>query len=274
MKKIILGIMAFLMVPAICAWAAPTYVKVNHKQYAKLKPSDCNACHVEEGVPPTHNSMWVKDHRFYAEKKPNNCKDCHQLSFCTGCHYGGGLTPNLEVSNFGADYMPKSHMPDWLEMHPIKARSNPRTCYRCHAQKFCQDCHDKFKNKFLGGPLNIISHRIGFSEQQIFAGGPMHGSFSPSQCQTCHPKGVLPKNVWAPEHALEARTNLASCQTCHPQGQVCIKCHSAETGLEINPHPSGWTGTLDAQGHILSASGFAGRLQSAGGGRTCIRCHR
>ena len=272
MKKIVLGITAILMVPAICAWAA--YAHVDHKQYAKAKLEVCAECHKAEGVPPTHGPMWVKSHRFYAEKQPNNCKDCHQLSFCEDCHYGGGLTPSLQATNFGVDYTPKSHLPDFIEIHPIEARNDPRTCFRCHAQQFCTDCHDKFKNKFMGGPLNIISHEQAWSEQQVSAAGPKHSSFSPSQCQQCHPNAFVPQNQWTSEHAIEARTNLSSCQTCHPQGQVCIKCHSATTGLEINPHPSGWTGTLDAQGHIISASGFAGRLESAGGGRTCVLCHR
>ena len=272
MKKTVLGIMALLMVPAVCAWAA--YARMDHKPYAKVEIQVCDECHKAQNVPMTHHSMWVTDHRLYAEKKPNNCKDCHQLSFCTDCHYGGGLTPDLQVSNFGADYTPKSHRPDFIEIHPIKARMDPEACYRCHnAQTFCEECHEKFKS--AGAPLNIISHQQSWSDMTVGAVGPMHKTFSPSQCQSCHPGGMLTQNVWSSEHAREARTNLQSCETCHPQGNVCIKCHSAVpgSGLMINPHPSGWTGTLDAQGHILSATGFAGRLQSAGGGRTCIRCH-
>ncbi|MDA8086965.1 MAG: hypothetical protein M0Z75_09715 [Nitrospiraceae bacterium] len=267
MKRIILIIAVILLLPAVYV-RAENYV--DHTQYANLKLKYCAQCHQAEGVPANHDSMWVTTHRLYAEKKPSNCKDCHQLSFCLDCHTGGGLTPDLQVSNFGVDYTPKSHRTDFIEIHPIKALDDPRSCYRCHdAKSFCEDCH----NKFPRATLNLVSHREGFSDLEVSAVGPKHATFTPSQCQTCHPNSVLPQNVWAEDHAREARTNLESCQTCHPDGNVCLKCHSAMTGLKIDPHPRGWSGTLDSAGHILHANGFAGRLQSAAGNRTCVKCH-
>ena len=259
--------MPVLLVSSVHAWSAE---RTDHKQYAKMKLKICADCHQAKGVPPNHNTMWVDTHRLVAEKKPNNCKDCHQLSFCLDCHTGGGLTPDLQVSNFGVDYTPRSHRTDFIEIHPIKSFDDPRSCYRCHdTKRFCEECH----NKFPRAALNLISHEQGFSDIEVSAVGPRHSTFQPSQCQTCHPNSVLPKNVWSQGHAEEARSNLQSCQTCHPNGDVCMKCHSARTGLTVNPHPRGWSGTLGPGGRILHANGFAGRLQSAAGNRTCIKCH-
>ncbi|MDA8169812.1 MAG: hypothetical protein M0Z59_08990 [Nitrospiraceae bacterium] len=252
MRKTVLFLVLVIISMGVAAWPATP-----HKDYATLKIKDCNACHQSNGVAPTHGSMWVKEHRLYAEKKPNNCADCHQLSFCSDCHYGGGLNPDLSVSNFGVDYMPRSHTTDFMEIHPIKALDDPRSCYRCHdAQKFCAECH----NKFNPADLRFVSHRKGWSDLEVSAGGPKHSSFSSSQCQTCHPNSVLPTHSWTDAHASEARRNLATCQGCHPDGDVCMKCHSAQTGLKINPHPRGW-------------DNVSGRLRSSGNNRTCIKCH-
>ena len=274
MKKFLFLFVAILLVSSVQVWSAETSAEktakqyVDHKPFAKMKLENCVECHRRLGVAQNHNTIW--NHRLVAEKKPNNCKACHQLSFCLDCHTGGGLTQDLQVSNFGVDYTPRSHRTDFIEIHPIKAMDDPKSCYRCHdARRFCDECH----NKFPRPTLNLISHEQGFSDIQITSVGPKHSTFQPSQCPTCHPNSVLPKNVWSEGHAQEARTNLQSCETCHPNGDVCIKCHSARTGLMVNPHPRGWSGILGPGGKILHANGFAGRLQSAADNRTCIKCH-
>lgn len=236
----------------VAAWSL-----TSHKDYATMNIKDCNACHQSSGVTFNHGVMWMKEHRLYAEKNPNNCKDCHQLSYCLDCHTGGGIDRDLHVSTSGADYMPRSHRTDFREMHPIKSFDDTRTCYRCHdAKRFCEECHSKFNSN----DLRFSSHRRGWSDLDLKQGGPNHSIFSPAQCQTCHPNSVLPKNQWSSAHAREARKNLASCQTCHPEGDVCMKCHSALSGLKINPHPKNW-------GRV------SGRLKDASDNRTCKRCH-
>lgn len=237
--------------------ASVTWALTSHKDFAQQEIKECNACHQSSGVVPNHGSMWTKEHRLYAEKQPNNCKDCHQQSYCLECHTGGGIDSDLHVSTSGVDYMPKSHRTDFRELHPIKALDDPRSCYRCHdAKKFCNECHSKFNQN----DLRILSHRRGFSDLEVKQGGPRHSTFTAAQCQTCHPNSVLPRHQWSASHAREARKNLVSCQTCHPEGDVCLKCHSAISGLKVNPHPRNW-------GKI------SGRLKDASDNRTCIKCH-
>lgn len=252
LKQTTILIFLFLGILTSAAWAL-----TSHVDYAKMEIKECTACHQSNGVPPNHGSMWSKDHRLFAEKMPNNCKDCHQQSFCLDCHTGGGIDRDLHVSNSGVDYMPMSHRTDFKEIHPIKALDDPQSCYRCHDEKrFCNECHSKFNQN----DLMVLSHQKGYSNIEVSAGGPLHSTFTAAQCQTCHPNGMLSKHAWSDAHAREARQKLASCQSCHPDGDVCLKCHSAVTGLKVNPHPREW-------------SKISGKLGKASNNRTCVKCH-
>ena len=182
--------------------------KQDHKEYAEMKPAECNDCHKAEGIAPNHDSDWVRGHRVLASKATKNCDQCHAQKFCLDCHSGGGTGDDLATENFGRDYKPKSHRSDWIDIHAIKAADNPQNCQRCHDVKYCEQCHAKFP----GGDLRIKSHRpLGSSGQQF---------------------------TWNTNHSTEARRNLQSCQTCHPEGDVCIQCHSSG---KTNPHPRNWS---------------------------------
>lgn len=235
-----------------------SWAVTEHTDYStEMEIKYCNECHKVNFVAPNHSSMWMREHRLLAEKKPHTCHDCHQQSFCLDCHRGGGIDRDLHISNSGADYTPRTHRSDFREIHPIKAVDDPRTCERCHdRQEFCYECH----NKFNRNDLRLLSHRRGFSDLEIKAGGPKHELFTPSQCQTCHPNSVLPKHQWSSSHAREARKNLMSCQTCHPAGAVCLKCHSAVSGLRANPHPRNW-------------GSISEKMRKASDNRTCRKCH-
>jgi hypothetical protein len=181
--------------------------KQDHKDYAEMKPAECNECHKAEGVAPNHDSDWVRGHRVLASKAVKNCEQCHAQKFCLDCHSGGGTGDDLSLENSGRDYKPKSHRGDWIDEHAIKSTDNPQSCQRCHDVKYCQECHSRFP----GGDLRIKSHRpLGSSGQQY---------------------------IWNSNHATEARRNLQSCQTCHPEGDVCIACHRSGG---VNPHPRSW----------------------------------
>lgn len=248
----ILTIIIALLAIVTAGWAA-----TSHKDFAEMSFKDCEECHQSSGARLNHGEFWIKEHKLAANSQTNNCKDCHEQSFCLDCHKGGGIDRNLHISNSGVDYMPSTHRTDFKELHPLKAKEDQRSCLRCHdSKKFCAECHSKFS-------VNSIvndSHRKQFSSIPLSSIGPTHASFSPAQCQGCHVRGVLPHNQWAQAHAREARKGLATCQTCHADGDVCMKCHSAVTGLRINPHPRNW-------------SKISGRLRSASNNKTCVKCH-
>lgn len=230
--------------------------KESHKEYATMSIGECNACHKGEGIALNHDSDWVRGHRVVAGKGDKNCAQCHSQSFCLDCHSGGGIDAGLSTQNYKRDYIPKSHRSDFLEIHPLKALDNPQNCTRCHDQKYCTACHSKFK----GTDLQFLSHRRQFRDIKLSDVGPKHELFTPNQCQTCHPGGILPSHRWSGDHAIEARRNLQSCQTCHSDGDVCLKCHSARTGLKVNPHPRNW-------------NSVKGNFRGKSDGRSCIKCH-
>lgn len=228
----------------------------SHKDYADMSLKECADCHKGSGVAPTHGSDQMREHSFLARRAGRNCTDCHNQQFCLDCHKGGGIAADLSISNYITSYVPKSHRTDFREIHPIKALDNPQSCYKCHDVRYCSECHSKFR----GEDLMVQSHRRGFSDMTAGAGGPAHSTFTTAQCQTCHPGGLLPQHQWSSAHAIEARRNLQSCQTCHSDGSVCMTCHSARTGLMVNPHPRGWDSVKS-------------RYKSNSKGKSCSKCH-
>lgn len=209
MKKQLFVVMLLLLTALFVKQAAAQ--KQDHKDYADSKISDCNSCHKSEGIAPNHDGDWIRNHRTLAAKAGSNCAQCHTQAYCLDCHKGGGIKGDLTIETFGRDYAPKSHRSDFVNLHPIKALDNPQSCYRCHDQKYCTQCHERFPK----GSMRIKSHL---------------------------PSGSGQTFIWTSEHASEARRNLQSCQVCHPDGDVCLRCHSAKSGARVNPHPESFRG--------------------------------
>ncbi len=220
--------------------------------------SVCLDCHDREfaaGVTypmlSTHGPVWAFNHRLAARDGKVNCESCHAQDFCLECHKSGFADEMGTIEN----NMANIHRSEFSVTHPIAARTDPQLCSRCHENRFCVECHQQFSPNDLA----IQSHRRGFSEGTL---GGMHAFFNEAQCSGCHPSGsVLPSSTgWSAAHAREARKNLATCQSCHPGGDICLRCHSAVTGLRINPHPKDWGDMSD-------------NLRRASDGKTCRRCH-
>jgi hypothetical protein len=217
----------------------------------------CKQCHEDTFVAQitlpglkTHDPVWPLNHGPFAKAGAIDCEKCHKQSDCLECHASGFAD---QMGAFGNN-MINVHRAEFTVTHPIAARTNPRLCATCHEAKFCSDCHDDF----APADLAIKSHRRGWSDLAV--GGAVHANFPENSCHTCHTNSVLPQHEWSNAHAREARKNLITCQACHPEGDVCLKCHSARSGLGINPHPKDW-------------GDFSDRLRDASGGRTCRKCH-
>jgi hypothetical protein len=217
-----------ILLPAVIL-AAGVAAREDHRPYRDAKAPDCAECHKESGVAPNHGGGWDKEHRIVAAGPNSNCYDCHDQGTCQDCHKGGGIEAKLSSSQWKRDIKPESHRSDWISMHPIQAQSNPQQCSRCHEPQFCSNCHGGLQRN----ALTLRSHAMSGATQVYIAAFPS-------------------------EHADEARRNLASCQSCHPEGDVCLTCHSARSGLRINPHPRDFN---------------AGRIQSRSNNRSCRVCH-
>ncbi len=236
--------------------------KVSHKEYATTAIKECNECHKGEGVALNHDTDWLRGHRLVAGKGGANCADCHDQAYCLDCHSGGGIDTKLSTQNYKRDYIPKSHRSDFLEIHPLKALDNPQSCTRCHEQKYCIQCHSKFRPT----DLQFLSHRRQFRDIKLSNVGPAHAVFeqngviNTAACPTCHPGGLVPAHTWSSEHGREARRNLQACQSCHSDGDVCLTCHSSRTGLRVSPHPRNW-------------DSIKNNFRDKSNSRSCIKCH-
>lgn len=261
-----------LLLGASPLWSAD----FNHAQH-QVKAGDpkCVTCHTEESqeiLPEkkvcldchdqayvdsaklpglvTHGVTWSLNHREAAVAKTIDCAACHEQDFCLECHKSGRAD---EMGTF-SNSMTNIHRAEFSVTHPIAARTNPQLCNKCHENKFCVECHDEFKSNDLA----LESHRKGWSN--IAVTGTPHANFAPDSCQSCHTDSVLPAHEWSNSHAREARKNLATCQACHPDGDICLRCHSAQSGLGVNPHPRDW-------------DDIKNRLKRASDGKTCRKCH-
>lgn len=271
MLRILFVILAFALLGSSPALAL-TFDHDEHNTYVEIAP--CTTCHVEDAfsiVPDkevcstcheddfaeevafsalnTHGPVWAFTHRPAAKGDAYDCAACHEQKFCLECHKSGFADEQGSFSN----NMMNVHRSDFQVSHPIAARTDPQLCSSCHEPEYCSTCH----NTFNRNDLAFDSHRRGFTDGTLDG---RHAFFDENQCQGCHIDSVLPTHDWSGTHAREARKNLATCQACHPDGDICLQCHSARTGLRINPHPSDW-------GDISS------RLDKASGGRSCRKCH-
>lgn len=225
----------------------------------------CLPCHepaeIEEtvlGPAQTHTPLWIKTHGAESQRADAQCVKCHSLSSCIDCHKGGELGQDLKRRTARLDTMPSTHTSRFRVVHPLKATGgNIQECYTCHSRQQCTDCHQSYRNRFPAREL--VSHQINWEALIAGEGVPDHEGFSENQCQDCHPGGALSRSAWSDGHSREARRNLASCQTCHPQGEACMPCHSAKSGLMVNPHPKNWR---SIQGKFRSESP-----------EVCAKCH-
>lgn len=273
MRKTFLIITALMIAGTSPAFSS-VFVHSEHDEY--IDDAECSSCHVDgaksiipamdvclechdEGFTDdvelpalkSHQPLWGFRHRPVAKSNVTDCAACHQQDFCLECHKAGFADEQWEFTNSLANV----HRSDFQVSHPIAARTDPQLCSSCHENQYCVDCH----NSFAPGDLSVQSHRRGWRDGTLSG---LHVTYNEFQCQGCHPSGsVLPSSTgWSSTHAREARKNLATCQSCHPEGDICLTCHSAISGLMINPHPKDWNDMADT-------------LDRASGGRTCRKCH-
>ncbi|TAL18581.1 cytochrome C [bacterium] len=267
---------------ATLAFAAQFSMKDHVSQY--VTGGDCAACHLpgDQSVIPSnetckkchdekfmaevtftglksHGPLWSLDHGPFALRDYKTCEKCHDEGKlqgaigCTECHEAGKADEQGDYANAPFNI----HRGEFAVSHPIAARTDQQKCARCHENSYCVECHEDFRDE----DLSVLSHRKGWSS--IAVSGSNHGDFAedPDSCAGCHPEGsVLPSHNWTRDHAREARRNLATCEVCHPEGDECLTCHSAITGIGVNPHPQGW-------------EDVEGKMDKASGGKTCRKCH-
>jgi len=159
-----------------------------------------------------------------------DCRTCHETADnyadCRLCHAGS------------QQLRPLDHGPGWQNGHGLLALQDLASCYQCHTENTCQECH-------TGDNVRPRSHRLNYAfDHALEARGQEMQCATchedPSYCSNCHvAERVLPQNHsqagWVGStggrHATEGLFNLESCIACHDAGAAepsCALCHTGD----------------------------------------------
>jgi hypothetical protein len=238
--------------------AAAQQIRFAHDFHLRMPElhGQCVACHVgvtEGRDRPAYPAM-------------SACLKCHQGDFdqgrCTPCHNSQAELKETPPQTF------MRHDQGWIHRHGASATPRgARVCTQCHAQSFCDECHD------MRQPIPVEVRR----PEAITSGAIHRGDFvtrhaieaasqpatclrchAPAYCDNCHvargispaakgstnphPRGWINGDHSSPDfHGRAARHDIIGCVACHDQGPAtnCILCHKVG-GIGGKPHPGGW----------------------------------
>lgn len=97
----------------------------------KKATMECKACHTDKPVPENHKSAtWFEEHGQLAEEI--DCGECHGwvVDYCNECHQKS--RPSTHVGGV-----------KWRSLHSDRASKKPKTCFVCHDNDYCLNCHDQ-----------------------------------------------------------------------------------------------------------------------------------
>ncbi len=207
------------------------------------------------------------------------CSDCHDsagprmkiptMEGCmTPCHaasQGYPLSCDKCHSDLDARGRPGSHVPGWRGAHGPEARTDPRTCARCHRQESCSACHRTSKPADHNNQFRLRGHGVlsGMNRERCLA---CHRS---EFCTRCH---LESKPI---DHTQAFLGSIAShCGGCPLplSSNRCAACHTQA------PHRTAPAWPTDAT-HVTGAScrtchiGPGQKLNHPDNGDNCEVCH-
>lgn len=192
--------------------------------------SDLKQSPIDEAI---HKPGFFGMHGLWATGNSTLCSQCHEQSYCADCHGGGTQPMRASVAQPEAIERLFVHRGDYLGRHGIEAAAKPQSCYSCHSQNYCKDCHESNRRQKM--------------------------AFADSTRLSPHPPNYV-RRGGEKFHGTDARLAPQQCATCHDQGAAsnCVSCHKVG-GVGGNPHPPGWS--------------RRGREQEISTSRACIPCH-
>lgn len=259
-----------------------------HKTHIDRK-IECTVCH-NSSVSGTMNEVGLAT-RFQLPKM-EACMGCHNgttaPSKCSTCHitdgvgrltlqFNSGLLRPMQGDPFGLDHGPRFEF-----NHGTRAKLDRATCMECHADRYCQSCHDSLQKPLSVHPNDYVMMHPTQARQDSLSCQGCH-RFQ-SFCAACHERSGVgmdadpafrPRNMkvhpdyttWVDafgpnHHAIAASRDIKQCMSCHRE-ESCIACHGTVQRVQgsrgTNPHPDGFTALCKA---------LAGRND-----RACLKCH-
>lgn len=213
------------------------------------------ASHRSDGFGTTHGAMAITS--------AADCAVCHDRSSCFTCHAGATHLPEAildiplpqETGPRGVQLpegrTPPFHEGDFKVNHAAAASAGLPECSSCHSESTCNSCHEG-QNSPGFHPLNFLASHGPEAYGRVSDCSSCHNP--EAFCRSCHIGLGLDaaggiggayhddQTLWILSHAPAARQDLESCVACHQQTD-CLRCHSAQTGLGVNPHGPDFNGT-------------------------------
>lgn len=256
----------------------------------------CSTCHVETFCSNCHGMTIPHPAEFKEPKDPKSptshpavaktmakkCEMCHTKAdpqFCNKCHHG-------EKAG-GWDY--KASVPWTQKQHPqaVQAGGVKACTARCHAVKFCVDCHTGRK-VFPGshraknwtrpkapGALTAYGKQpavpsAGHSTEalkSLESCAVCHGTGGPNAkfCKSCH-KVELPHAASFKTNHVSSKRNPSACAQCHVFKELCSNCHHTGSSLK--------TPWLKVHGGSVNKNGAASCVEKCHTNKEdCVKCH-
>ena len=251
----------------------------NHKVHVDKKV-DCTVCH------GTMKDVGLASRQQLP--KMATCFECHDGSVaskeCKTCHitepsgrlrltFPSGILRPMQGDPLGLDHGPRFEF-----THGNRASVDRQTCMSCHAESYCQTCHDALQKPLSVHPNDFITLHPIQARQDSTQCSSCHRT--QSFCAACHERSgvgqnadrsLRPRNlkvhpdynIWVEipgpqHHGVAASRDMQSCVSCHRE-ESCLTCHSAMTGRQIDPHPNGFAATC--------------KRVAASNDRACLKCH-
>lgn len=187
--------------------------------------------------PPGHPPDFATRHGAAAATRLPECSTCHAESLCAECHDrpvssggrpdGGGSPGEGPGNGAGGAWAPEPdggfHPVNFVLRHGAEAFAARSECSECHSgEAFCRSCHES-----MG--IAATTRRS--------TGGAYHDA----------------ADAWLIQHGRAARQGLQECASCHRQSS-CLRCHSARSGLRIDPHGPGFDPDRVADRSLMSCA--------------------
>lgn len=226
-----------------------------HKNHIERVKGDCQRCHVT--LPEAGKNVGLRI-------PMSTCRGCHnhnedyQAGNCDKCHKDLNAEKVKLMEGF-------AHQGNFGTEHRLAARSSSSSCFACHTQAFCVDCHTatpavRVEVQNPDAVTRQFIHRNDWLSRHY-----MEAEADPAQCYRCHqptfcadchkrqnltpsasdPRNPHPRDWVMPGsrefHGTAARRDIARCAACHDNGAQsnCVSCHRVGA-VGGNPHPPGW----------------------------------
>jgi hypothetical protein len=248
------------------------------------KEAFCLACH---GTPMPHSTEFKepkdskdpKGHPAVSKLMPDKCVMCHtkdEPNFCSECHHGKQV-----------DYTFDAAQP-WAQQHPKAVdKSGLKSCLsKCHAVKFCADCHTaskvfpaSHKQPYWTHPQTPTVTKYGSVAASATAVHSVVAQKSTEQCEVCHGPGGVNAPFCAACHKVEmphtkefkqfhsktGRQDPKVCLNCHNWPQLCSNCHHVGASTT--------TPWLKVHGTSVTQNGAGGCVAKCHKQADCVSCH-